>query len=381
MANIFDYLTWRADVPFEVDPFNVVDNIVLSELVYSPFDGIIPGPGVKNKITIEEACDLFFSKFSEEELKGRATLTKYAPFLMQKMAKSKRYGGMKLSGFVNEVDPEGQSQFAACAFYLPDGTIFVAYRGTDDSLVGWKEDYNLCFSDGTGGQIKAVNYLNTNFSRTMKPIRLGGHSKGGNFAVYAGAFCRPHMKDNLLDIYNNDGPGFIPEIIKSDKYKSVLKRIHRIIPNESIIGMLMYDKAKTIIVKSDNKGINQHDMMSWQIERNYLVEAEELAASSIKIDEIMKKWTKQFDYDTREAFGNIFFSSLYASGATKMSDITSKRIRSVASITKEIQALEPQNQVIVLDVFKALVAVGGDTLKSSLISKLPKSVIMRKNEN
>lgn len=380
MANIQDYLIWRGDVPFDIDPFNEVDNIVLCELVYSAFDGIVPGPGLKDKISIENACELFFTKYSEEELKSKATFTKLAPFLMQKMAHSRRFGGTKLAGFVNEVDAENQSQFAVCTFYLPDGTIFVAFRGTDDSLVGWKEDFNMSFSEGTGGQLKAVKYLNKNFARTMKPIRVGGHSKGGNFAVYGSAFCKPHIKDNIIEIYNNDGPGCIQEVIKTPEYKSIIKRVHKFIPHESIIGLMLYTKAKPRVVASSAKGINQHDLMSWQVICNHFDEVIEVAASSKMIDETIKKWTGNFDYETREAFGDIFFESLVSAGATKMSHITTKKVRSIASITKEIQALEPENQALVLEVLKCLAAEGGESLKNSILSKLPKNVIVRKKE-
>ena len=380
MANIEDYLVWRGDIPLDVDPFNEVDNVVLCELVYSAFEGIVPGPGVKEKITIEDACHLFFSKYSDEELLSKPHLTKYAPFLMRKMINTKRFGGMKMSGFVNEVDAENQSQFAACTFYLNDGTIFVAFRGTDDSLVGWKEDFNMCFSTGTGGQLKATEYLNRNLARTMRPIRVGGHSKGGNFALYASAFCKSHIKDGILDVYNNDGPGFIKEILKTEQYKSVIKRVHKIIPNESIIGMMMYTKAKTNVVRSNNRGINQHDLLSWQVSCNRFDTAEDITASSKKIDEIVKEWTGKFDYETREAFGDIFFASLANSGATKMSHITSQKVKYIASVVKEVQSLEPENQAVVLDVLKHLVAVGGDNLKNSLLSMLPKNIIMRKKE-
>lgn len=380
MANIEDYLVWRGDVPLDIDPFNEVDNAIFSELVYSAFDDIVPGPGLKEKMSIEDVCNLFFAKYTEEELLEKSSLTKRAPFLLRNMAGSKRFGGIKLAGFVNEIDGETQSQFAACTFYLPDGTIYVAFRGTDDSLIGWKEDFNMCFSPGTGGQLKAVEYLNKNFSRTMKPLRIGGHSKGGSFALYGSAFCKPHIKDNIIEIYNNDGPGFIPEILKTSEYKSVIKRVHKIIPNESIIGMMMYTKAKTTVVQSNTKGINQHDLFSWQVTRNRFSTVDCVSNFSLKVDEVVKEWSETFDYDTKAAFGDAFFTLLANSGATKMSHITGNKVKSIAAVTKEIQSLDPENQAIVIDVFKHLMTVGGDNLKSSILSMLPKNVIMRKKE-
>lgn len=381
MANIIDYLQWRGDVPFDIDPFNEVDALVLCELVYTPFDGFLPGPGIKEKISIDELNKKFFEKYTEDELLARPNLTKLSPFLIPKMADSKRFGSLQISGFVNEVDEDNQSQFAVCTFYLPDGTIFVAFRGTDDTLVGWKEDFNLSFSEGTGGQLKAVEYLNTNFANTMKSIRVGGHSKGGNFAVYGSAFCNDQIKDSILDVYNFDGPGFIQELTKKPQYKLILPRVKKIIPNESIIGMMMYTRASKEIVLSDAKGINQHDPLSWQVERNRFVPAEKLASFSLIVDETIKKWAVQFDYETREAFGDIFFASLSSSGATKLSQITSSKVKSIAAITKEIQSLDPKNQAIVYDVLGKLVAASGDSLKNTVLSKLPKNIIVRNKEN
>lgn len=380
MANIRDYLAWRGDVPFDIDPFNQVDALILCELVYAPFDGLIPGPGLKDKISISQLCKDFFEKYTKEELLARTALTKVAPFLMLDMVDSSRYGDMMLSGFVNEVDKDNQSQFSCCSFYLGDGTIFVAFRGTDDTLVGWKEDFNMCFSDGTGGQLKAVDYLNNNFAVTMKKLRIGGHSKGGNFAEYSSAFCQDQIKDSILEVYNFDGPGFITELLSTKSYKSIINRVHKFIPKESIIGMLMHTKANTLVVASDAKGINQHDPMSWQVLKNKFVIEDEIASSSVLIDEVIKKWAVQFDYETRALFGEIFFASLQSSGATMLSQITSKKVRSIATITKEIQSLDSDNQALVIDVLLKLVTAGGDSLKNTLLSKLSKNIKVRKKE-
>lgn len=371
MANISDYLDWRADVPFSLDPFNEVDNLVLCELVYSAFDGIVEGPDLKKKISIEEVCSKFFEKYTDEELMAKNTMTKVAPFLLRKMANSNRFGGTKLSGYINEIDESSQSQFAACTFYLPDGTIYAAFRGTDDTLVGWREDFNMCFSSATGGQKKAVDYLNQNFSRTMKKIRVGGHSKGGNFAVYASAFCKPSVKDSILEVYSNDGPGFIDEILEKEEYLSIVKKIKSFIPEQSIVGLLMGNCFNSSIVVSDAKGINQHDPMSWQIKRNSFERAEKLADSSLVIDEVIKKWTVQFDYETRNLFGDILFSSFASSGATKLSEVTSGGVKSVAAISKDIQSLDKEQQELFYEVVKSLVASGGEVFKNTLLEKIP----------
>lgn len=380
MANIIDYLEWRGDVPFDIDPFNEVDALILSELVYVPFDGLVPGPGLKEKIQIEDLCKKFFEKHSKEELMARTAFTKLAPFLMHGLINSKRFGSTKLCGFVNQIDKDNISQFSACTFYLNDGTIFVAFRGTDDTLVGWREDYNMCYSDGTGGQLKAVEYLNKNFARTMKPIRVGGHSKGGNFAVFSSAFCKMHIKDSIIDVYNFDGPGCIQEILKRAEYKSIIGRVHKFIPDESIIGLLLYSKADTKVIGSFAKGITQHDPFSWNIIRNKFEYKEDVTASAKKIDEIIKKWSDEVDYESRALFGEIFFSSLASMGATKLSQITSNRAKSLVNIRKEIQNLDPEHQAVIMDVFSKLILAGGESIKNSLGSVLSKTLTMRKKE-
>ena len=380
MANIEDYLDWRSDVPFSVSPFNEVDNLILSELVYSAFDGIVPGPGVKEKISLEEACRLFFEKFDDETIISQTTMTKMAPFLMRKMAGSPRYKGTKLCGFVNELEQESQSQFAAISYYLPDGSIYACFRGTDDTLIGWREDFNMCFSAGTGGQLKAVEYLNDNFSRTMRPIRVGGHSKGGNFAVYASAFCRSSVKDNIVEVYSNDGPGFIDEIVNTSEYKSIIKRIKSIIPEQSVVGLLMCNKFTSKIIKSEAKGINQHDPLSWQVLGNHFVEADSLNGISIMIDETLKQWVVGVDYETRNLFGEIVFSALSSSGATRLSQVTGGGVRSMAALTKEYQALDKEQQQFISEILMKLVGAGGETVKNSFVDKLTKLVKTEKNK-
>lgn len=381
MANINDYLDWRNDIPFSVDPFNEVDNLILSELVYSPFDGIVPGPGQREKITIDEVCKKFFETYTEEELLAKNTITKVAPFLLKKMAGSPRYKGLKLAGYVSEHDATSDTQFAVVSFYLPDGTIYVAYRGTDDTLIGWKEDFDMCYSQGTGGQLKAVNYLNDNFSRTMKRIRVGGHSKGGNFAVYASAFCKNSVKDNIIEIYSNDGPGFIPEIINSDEYQSIVKKVHSFIPKQSIIGLLMNNNFKSKIVESDAKGINQHDPMSWMVTKNSFDESFELDESSIIIDEAIKTWANGFDYETRNLFGEIVFSALEASGATKLSEVKGDKLKSLAALKTSYDKLDKEQQAMVSEILSKLLNVSSSSVKSSVLGKMPKKPkIVRKKE-
>ncbi len=167
MANISDYLDWRGDITMEIDPFNEVDNLVLAELAYTDFGGIVPGLNQKGQwVTIREAHDRFFSMYSEEEIMAKNSTTKVAPFLMHKMVASARFQNLRLMNYVNEIDEENQTQFSVLSFLLDDDRVYVAFRGTDNTIVGWKEDFNMSFLYQTEGQIRAAQYLNDCYGDT-----------------------------------------------------------------------------------------------------------------------------------------------------------------------------------------------------------------------
>ena len=214
MANIFDYLEWRCDVPLAVDPFNEVDNLVLAELVYTDFGGIVPVDG--RQISLRDAADAFFRRHTHEEILAIKSYTARAPLLMEKMLEGERFRDVKLCWYLDETDTERETQLAAVTFLLPDRSAYVAFRGTDGTLVGWREDCNLSFQHETDGQRRSARYLNLVGGQLDAPMRVGGHSKGGNMAVYAAARCEPALQDRLLAVYTNDGPGFHEEMLQSE---------------------------------------------------------------------------------------------------------------------------------------------------------------------
>ena len=218
MAVLQEYLDWRADIPLSVSPFNDVDNLILATLAYTGFDGIVPGGG--EPVSLSFMCESFFQTHSKEEIRERGTQIERAPLLMDGMLSGARFGSLKACRYINEIDTDKSAQISAVTFLLDDGTAYVAFRGTDSTLVGWKEDFNLSYLTETAGQQRAVEYLNETAAEIPRPIRVGGHSKGGNFAVFASAFCS--VQDRILSVYSNDGPGFRTEIVHSDAYRRIL---------------------------------------------------------------------------------------------------------------------------------------------------------------
>ena len=188
MSNLMDYLDWRGDLTFREAPFNEVDNLILAQLVYVEFAGIVPAPGEEGTITVKEACELFFAAHDRKE----------------KMAQTERFCNAQLFGYINDISKEEQSQFSVVCVRLDDKSIYVSFSGTDNTIVGWRENFNMGYLSETPGQLKAVDYLNHIVKEDWKKIRVGGHSKGGNLSVYASVKCDRNIQKRIVKVYSND---------------------------------------------------------------------------------------------------------------------------------------------------------------------------------
>lgn len=363
MANISDYLKWRGDVTFSLDPFGEVDNLVLAELAYTDFGGIVPEGN--EKVSIKTAYKEFFEKNSREEVAARSSFTAKSPFLMDGMICGARFENVMLSNYINEIDKDKDAQFSAITIHLDDGTIYVSFRGTDGTVVGWKEDFNLSYVDETEGQRKAVAYLNNIASQFQSPLRVGGHSKGGNFAVYASTFCEDKFKPRIHNIYSNDAPGFQEKVTSSPQYKSILPKITSIVPDTSVIGLLLSSGATHRVVKSNASGIIQHDGFSWQVERNRFVGAA-LSDMAIFIEKTLGSWLGEMDDETRKSFTSSIFSLFEATGMDSFSSMSEQKWKSAEAIISSVYGLPKEKRKELVSLINGLLKRGGQTAFSEL---------------
>ncbi|MBQ6019413.1 MAG: DUF2974 domain-containing protein [Clostridia bacterium] len=365
MANIFDYLTWRADVPFAVDPFNEADNLVLSMLAYTDFGGVVTlsGPSV----TLTDVYNLFFRLYSREEIEKSAVITAKAPFLMDGMRTGARFRDMRIGYYLDEIDREKYAQIAAVTFLLPDGSAYVAFRGTDNTLIGWKEDFDLSYASRTPGQLRAAEYLSEVGRKIPGRLRVGGHSKGGNFAIYASAFCDGDVRDRICAVYTNDGPGFMEEITESEEYRAILPRIRSVIPDTSVIGLLFANDCPHRVVRSSANGLYQHDGFSWEISRNRFVPAE-LTELGHFIDKSLDAWLEELDADERKSFTDTVFELFRSTGMDTLSAMGGQKLKSLEAILSAMRELPKEKQKELRRLFLQLLQSGGQTAKE----KLPK---------
>lgn len=352
MADFLDYIAWRGDLSFEAAPFCEVDNLVFSEIVYADMDGIA-APG----ITVSQLASGY-----KEAGRDQSALANDPADLLEAAGKSVRFGGARLEDYVNEVDVGRQIQFAAVTFVNEGMPPFIAFRGTDNTIVGWREDFALCYLSETPGQKDAVDYLEAQAEKRSGELILGGHSKGGNLAVYAAAFCNDRIKDRIAAVYSDDGPGFNDSVISSPGYAAVLPKVRRIIPESSLIGVLLSNGARVKVVKSTANGLWQHDPHSWEIRGTAFEEADGRSVSSILMDETLSRWMNSMDRKQREGFVTGVFDALEASGALTLAQLNSKKWIYYNAVLRAALKLEPSLRSDLTGALKKLAAAGREVL-------------------
>ena len=358
MANIFVYLQWRADIPMAVDGFNEADNLVLSMLAYSDLGGIVSRFGAPTPLP--EVRSAFFELHSREEIEKSTVITAKAPFLMDEMCTGARFEGMRIGYYLDEIDRENNAQIAAMTFFLPDDTVYVAFRGTDNTLIGWKEDFDLSYASGTPGQLRAAEYLNEIGATVPGRLRIGGHSKGGNFAILASAFCASTVREKIDVVYTNDGPGFMEEITDSPEYRRILPRIVSIIPDTSVIGLLFANDCPHKVVKSSANGLYQHDGFSWEILRNRFVPAE-LTELGRFIDKSLDGWLDTLDAEDRKSFTDTVFELFRSTGMETLSAMSGQKLKSLEAILTTMRDLPKDKQRELRRLALQLLQSGGQT--------------------
>lgn len=340
MANLMDYVDWRKDLDFKADPFNIVDNLLFSECTYIDFEEVM-----EDGNTITEVAQAYFQKHSEKEIQKRKTFYHLAPFLLPKMAHSKRFGKIVLSDYVNIVDKN--MQISAITFACDD-FIYIAYRGTDDTLVGWKEDFDFSYKQETPGQREALRYCQRIAQKYPQKIYIGGHSKGGNFAYYVAMHASKAIQERLVQVYSNDGPGFIRRVWQ-EVDPSILNKMVKISPCNCTIGALLENPVQPIYCLSNQMGLMQHDCLSWQILGKQFVTGQQ-DAKSLWFENTIRQWVVDVDFVHRQQFVETIFGIFQQAGVYCLEDFSGHQIQ----ILKAINDLPKEESQLVQSLLRKL---------------------------
>ena len=367
MGNIMDYISWRGDLTFAQSPFNEVDNLILACFSYVNLDRI-PAVTRQKGIELKKLVKEFKKLHTIKELEADKSFIRLAPFMMFEMAESVRFGNCVIRNYVNEIVTEAEQQFSAVEIVLDDGTSYVSFRGTDDTIIGWKEDFNL----STGvvpAQERAVEYMQRISDKASGMLRVGGHSKGGNLAIYGSVMCKS-VHDKILEIYSNDGPGFSKEFQESPETAEMMPKIIRIIPEYSIIGTLLEHEKQPIIVASTSRGLLQHDGFSWEVQGPGLVRRDSLNKTALRFIEILHKWIDGMDTEQKRLLIEDLFATLQASGCENLSEVQSGGIKSLAAMVKRLDKFAPESRGMMQELLTAICGGWLEQLQENTKDKL-----------
>ena len=347
MPNCFDYLLWRGDIPFSLSPLNEVDGMLLARLSYAPFELV-------GKSKAEKVGRLCTALLEAENLREHL-VSGEDERLIRAISESSRFSDLYMFEYVNKIDLRDETQFSAVTFEIARGLYYVAFRGTDDTLVGWKEDFNMSFKSPVPAQEMAVLYFERLGKRLHGKFILGGHSKGGNLAIYAAAFASPKLRKRIIAVQDYDGPGFENHVLETEGFKSIKNRINAYIPQSSIVGLLLFHGTEYTVVKSTNNGFWQHDTYSWEVDKTQFVSLERITEKSRFLDSALKEWIGEMSPYQREKFIGTVYEILSRTGAETLSELTENKTENLLTVIKALHGLDGEEKTVIAEAIRKLV--------------------------
>ena len=378
-GTIIDYVAWRGDLTFEQSSWGEIDSVIAAVFAYANLG--------ENELAFGSGRTLRLGDLADSDLltrlpqEGIGNSVKLRKELLVSMALSRRFQDITVLDQVNDVDPARNIQFSAMTLDVPGVGTVIAYRGTDPSPVGWKEDFMMSYATPVPAQTAALRYLEKAASNTAGPLYLAGHSKGGNLALYAAAHADPDIQARFKTLYSYDGPGLDDETIASEGYRRIEPLIRSDVPSGSIVGMLMNYVPKYRVVQSDARSIFQHDPFTWKLVGRRFLEAESVSTSSQILDRTIHEWLKSCTPEQREIFVTSVFSLLDKTEPANADDLLkkadddakmmilsliSKLIAIHAGVSWEKNVLQPLIQASD-DLRQKLKAIQGNLIKSNVI--------------
>ncbi|MGN1020212.1 MAG: Mbeg1-like protein [Aristaeellaceae bacterium] len=361
MPNMMDYLTWRGDLPMTAAPFTPVDGLILASMSYNDL-----GPRAEGGegMLLQELAPLLPLR----EQTGNQYFVQWRD-LLYAMADTARFGPIRLHDYVNLVDDARNIQFSAVTAELPDGRSCVCFRGTDSTLVGWREDFTMAFESPVPAQMEALTYLERTALLHTGELLVVGHSKGGNLASYAAAHAAPATQARIRGIYSFDGPGLDDATLESEGYGRIREALHSIIPQSSVVGLLLAHHPNYTVVRSTALSLLQHDAFTWQLTGPRFEELGDVDAGSQLMDETLHEWLCQAPPEQRKVFVDTLFTLLESTGAATLNDLSADRLHSAQAILSATREVEAETGRMIARLISSFVSIGMGNLLDAATRK------------
>ena len=339
MEHIVDYLKKNKDISFKDKPLGAVDALILAQFCYMKWEGLIPGlkdnnPEGISLLEMKEKMDPDYVFMDERYSKDNI-------LLWNEMISGKRYRNMTCNYFCDRMDEDIETQFCAFVVFPEDDIPVVLYRGTDETILGWKEDFNMAFSKPVAGQRLALLYLQQVSLRLGDRFHICGHSKGGNFAVYAAMNVDKKTRDRIERIYDFDGPGFRPEVLKESHYNAIKSKLDKMIPQSSIVGMLLENHEDYSVVKSSSVGgVLQHNPYSWIVSGDEFSWEDDVKKSVRFKNNSLNKYVLGMDEEQIKLLGETVFDVIADSDVDNLLEIIEDPTKYLPKMLKNAEKVE-----------------------------------------
>ena len=371
MPTIFDYLKANQYDSFYDKEFTVLDALALTELAYLPFEDLVPAEiSVQNYISLQHLAEQFEEKF-QGKYPPLGMVNAHRLKLLSYLSSFKRYKHIRALGFANDVSLDSQKQFAAITYQIRPKEYLVVFRGTDDSIIGWKEDFHLTYMKEIPAQLAARDYLKEVLDKLDGKVWLAGHSKGGNLATYAACHVETSIQDRVQKVYSFDAPGLHSSIRNSDNFKAIEGKIISIIPENSIVGMMLETPETDLVVKSKTFGLLQHLMVSWEIEGDQFKVVPKVTEDSIQVDQTLKTWIANLSEEELRDFFDLFFGLFIEADIHRFGDITVDTPGKIQKLIENRRNLTPEQATMMDRLSRQLIDTRIQVWKDSL-PDLPK---------
>jgi len=351
---------------FAQRPFSPVDSLVLSTAAYLRFPCSVPGVSDWRGIRLQEL-------FRAEEFPAMFHIPWMAEQIRQlftALACSPRFRDILVMGYREVLDPAAEKQFSAVTFRLSPGLHYVAFRGTDSTFVGWKEDFNMTFQCPIPAQAEALDYLAQAAFHCPGQLLVGGHSKGGNLAVYAASCAEEDVQNRILRVHSHDGPGFLPQVLQQPGFLRMAPRVERVLPQSAVVGLLLEQEEPSRVVKSSRPSVFQHDPFSWEVRDGCFVDSEKLSASARYADRTLTAWLESISVEERERFVDTLYGVLNTNDLKTLSDFSSDLQANISAVFQAAARLDSDTKKFLGRTVRKLVALGITTVPEMLSQRL-----------
>ncbi len=345
MADQFDYLSWRGDLCFSADGFNEVDGSIFSMLSYIDYAAISKEP-IKMCEASKDYCP--DKKYDSVKL-GLIVPSKKINKLFCDASETARFRDCVISDFEWKTSLEETCQFAAMTYHLPNGRAVIAYRGTDDSLVGWREDCCLSYLDEIPAQRMAVEYFERMAEKYQnEKFYFVGHSKGGNLAVYTALRCKRALRRRVIRAISYDGPGFSRKLARSRDFTLMQKKLLFIVPQSSFIGTMFDIREDYTVVNGTSRGAYQHDCFTWAIAGGAFERMPELSERGKRNAVQFARSMERMTLDEKREFVETMFAVIESTGAKSLTDLTSGTPKKLLTLIKNYNGMDKEKRELML---------------------------------